>query len=39
MKRIEYIAPEMEVVKLNVTAALLAGSGEELEGSGDSEGL
>ena len=39
MKKIEYMAPEMEVVELKSQVALLAGSGEETPGSGDSEEL
>lgn len=41
MKKIEYMAPEMEVVELKAQVALLAGSGEEeiAPGTGDSEEL
>lgn len=43
MKKIEYMSPEMEVVKLKSQLALLAGSndgtGEEMPGTGDSEEL
>ncbi len=33
MKKIEYMAPEMEVIKLKAQAALLAGSTEETPGT------
>ena len=41
MKKIEYMAPEMEVVELKSQVALLAGSGsgEETPGTGDDEGF
>ena len=39
MKKIEYMAPEMEVVELKAQVALLAGSTEETPGTGDSEEL
>lgn len=41
MKKIEYIAPEMEEIKLKAQTSLLAGSGEEeiAPGTGDSEEL
>lgn len=35
MKKIEYQAPEMEVVELKAQSVLLAGSGEEAGGGGD----
>ena len=38
MKKIEYQAPEMEVIELKNQVALLAGSGEEAPGgSGDED--
>jgi hypothetical protein len=36
MKKMEYIAPEEQIVKLQLKNALLVGSGEE--GDGDMEG-
>ena len=40
MKKIEYMAPEMEVVELKAQVALLSGSNEEVApGTGDSEEL
>ena len=39
MKKIEYMAPEMEVVELKSQVALLAGSTEETPGTGDDEGF
>ena len=39
MKKIEYMAPEMEVVELKAHVALLAGSKEEAPGTEDSEGF
>ena len=35
MKKLEYKAPEMEIIKLKNQAALLAASGEEAPGSGE----
>ena len=34
MKKIEYMAPEMEIVELKSNVKLLAGSGEEAGGGG-----
>lgn len=39
MKKIEYMTPEMEIVELKSQVALLAGSGEEAPGTGDSDEL
>ena len=38
MKKIEYKAPELEIIKLNNKAVLLAGSGEEQEEIGGGAG-
>ncbi len=39
MKKMEYIAPEEQIVKLVVKNTLLVGSGEEAPGTGDSDEL
>jgi len=39
MKKMEYLAPEMEIIELKNTVAILAGSGEKAPGTGDSEEL
>lgn len=39
MKKNDYQTPEMEIVELKSQVALLAGSGEEVPGTGDSEEL
>lgn len=36
MKKIEYLAPEMEVIKLNIKHHLLDGSNPEIPGDGGS---
>lgn len=36
MKKIEYLAPEMEVIKLNIKSHLLEGSNPEIPGDGGS---
>jgi hypothetical protein len=40
MKKMDYLAPEMEIIELKNTVAILAGSnGEQTPGTGDSEEL
>ena len=39
MKKMEYLAPEVNVIVLKSKAAILVGSGEEAPGTGDSEEL
>ncbi len=39
MKKMEYIAPEEQIVKLVVKNALLEGSGTNTPGTGDSDDL
>ena len=39
MKKVEYLAPEMEIIELKNQVAILAGSGEIAPGTGDSEEL
>ena len=39
MKKMEYIAPEEQIVKLQLQNAVLVGSGEQTPGTGDSEEL
>ena len=39
MKKIEYIAPEEKIVKLQIKNSLLVGSGEEAPGTGDADEL
>ena len=39
MKKIEYMAPEMEIVELKNITPLLAASGDETPGTGDYEQL
>lgn len=37
MKKIEYMAPEMEIVELKNITPLLAASGDQTPGTGDAE--
>lgn len=39
MKKIEYKAPEMEIIELKYNQALLNASDEETPGTGDAEGI
>jgi hypothetical protein len=39
MKKIEYLAPEVNVIVLKSKSAVLVGSGETTPGTGDSEEL
>ena len=39
MKKIEYVTPEVEILELKYTQALLNASDEETPGTGDAEGI